>query len=404
LGAATDIASLNTIQEALGAYREVAVSNRRALYVDRVQSLRWQAAGVAADSSFIGQVPKYVFEAFLVIGGFGLAGFLLATRTAEAAVGTLALFLAAATRVMPALLRLQGSILGMRGSAGAAQPTFSLAEWLAQAPRPSDEPDTSRLVRQTLKREHVGLSGEISIKDVCVLYPGASSLALDNVTLVIEAGSSTALVGPSGAGKSTLADVILGIQTPQSGQALIDGITPMAAIDSWPGGIAYVPQDVVLANASIKENVALGLPPEVVDDSMVWEALERAHLADYLREQREGLATQIGEGGLRLSGGQRQRLGLARALFTRPSLLILDEATSALDAETEDAITSTIAALGSKVTTVVIAHRLSTVRSADKVVYLEGGRIRAQGTFAAVASAVPAFARQAHLMGITHDG
>ena len=161
-----------------------------------------------------------------------------------------------------------------------------------------------------------------------------------------------------------------------------------------------MPQTVSLVHGSIRENVALGLPPDVIDDELAWEALERAHLAEFLRENREGLDTKIGERGFRLSGGQRQRLGLARALYTRPKLLVLDEATSALDAETEQSIIQTLSELEGEVTTVTVAHRLATVRQADVLLYMQDGVIVATGTFAEVRAQVPDFDRQAALLGL----
>jgi ABC-type multidrug transport system fused ATPase/permease subunit len=235
---------------------------------------------------------------------------------------------------------------------------------------------------------------------VCITYPGATAPALDGVTLSIAAGESVGLVGRSGAGKSTLADVVLGVLEPDAGSAELGGVNPSGATTRWPGGVAYVPQDVVLANDTIRANVALGLPDGAIDDELVWEALSRAHVAEYLREQRDGLNTRIGERGVRLSGGQRQRIGIARALYTRPRLLVLDEATSALDAETEQAISETIADLEGDVTLIIIAHRLSTVRAVDRLVYLEDGRVVAQGSFQEVEQRVPALRRQAELMGL----
>jgi ABC-type multidrug transport system fused ATPase/permease subunit len=161
-----------------------------------------------------------------------------------------------------------------------------------------------------------------------------------------------------------------------------------------------VPQEVSLANGTVRENVTLGLPREAVDDRWVWEALERAHLATYLRDFRDGLETPIGENGMRISGGQRQRLGIARALYTKPRLLVLDEATSALDAETEQAIAQTMQDLEGQVTTVTIAHRLATVRHCDLVLYLEAGRVVGRGTFAEVREQSPAFDHQAQLLGL----
>jgi ABC-type multidrug transport system fused ATPase/permease subunit len=207
-------------------------------------------------------------------------------------------------------------------------------------------------------------------------------------------------VGSTGAGKSTLADVILGVISPQAGSVDISGVPPRVAIERWPGAISYVPQAVALVAGTVRENVALGMPDDAISDDLVWEALRRAHLADFLSESREGLDTTIGERGFRLSGGQRQRLGIARALYTRPRLLVLDEATSALDAETEQAIIRTLEDLEGEVTTITVAHRLATVRNADQVVYLEGGRIVARGTFEQVRAQVTDFDRAAALLGL----
>ena len=400
IAARADIASLNAVQEALSAYREITVSNRRSMYVDRIQALRWQAAKVMADTQFIGMFPKYMFEAALVVGGFALAGYLFATQDSVAAVGTLALFLAAGTRVMPSLLRLQGAALVLRGAAGAAGPTFELADELANPLDSPPVPVEASRIKERIRQGNPGFSPTLQLEEINVRYPGATELALAGVSLGVDAGSSLALVGRSGAGKSTLADVLLGVLQPESGTALLGGLPPAQSVEEWPGGIAYVPQEVILANGTIKSNVALGLPDDAIDDEMVWEALERAHFADYLRDEREGIHTEVGERGIRLSGGQRQRLGIARALYTRPRLLVLDEATSALDAETEQAITRTIDELEGQVTTVVIAHRLSTVRSVDKVVYLTNGRVHAVGTFEDVLRSVPAFQEQARLMGL----
>jgi ABC-type multidrug transport system fused ATPase/permease subunit len=399
--ARADISSLNAIQEALSAYREITVADRRMLYVDRIQELRWQAARVAADSQFLSMFPKYVFEAALVVGGFALAGVLLATQDSVTAIGTLALFLAAATRVMPSLLRLQGSALGLRSASGIAAPTFELAAELGHPLETVSDVQDVVAIRERIRRGNPDFVPTISLDRVTVTYLGANRPSLIEATLRVEAGQTVALVGRSGAGKSTMADVILGIIQPDIGSAIIGGRSPAESISLWPGGLAYVPQHVVLANDTVRANVALGLPSDAIDDELVWRALEQAHLATELRAQRAGLDTLIGEHGVRLSGGQKQRLGIARALYTRPRLLVLDEATSALDAETEQAVSLMLGELDKDVTTIIVAHRLSTVRDVDLVVYLDGGRIAASGSFDDVASAVPAFARQANLMGLT---
>ena len=398
--ARADIASLNSIQEALAAYREITVLDRRSLYTDRVQGLRWEAAKSSADRNFIAMFPKYMFEAALVIGGFLLALVLFATQDAVQAVGTLALFLAAGTRVMPSMLRLQSASLGLRSGAATAAPTFALAEDLGN---PLETPGASipaLAIRERIAFGHPDFDPTIIVTDVTVTYPGAGTPALLHASLHVKAGNLAALVGPTGAGKSTLADVILGVVIPDHGIVTLGGVTPSEASQRWPGGISYVPQDVALAYGTIRDNVALGLPREATDDEMVWAALDRAHLADFLRDEREGLDTVVGESGVRLSGGQRQRLGIARALYSKPKLIVLDESTSALDAETEVAITDTLRSLEGEVTIIVIAHRLSTVQHADTVTYLDRGLTLAQGSFSDVRAQVPALERQAHLMGL----
>lgn len=398
--AKADIASLNAVQEALTAYREVSVTHRRELYVDRIQQLRWNAAKATADSVFIGQVPKFAFEAALVVGGVVLAGVLFVTQDAVTAVGILALFLAASTRVLPSLLRLQSALLMLRNSSGAAERTIALAEDLGNPLQTLSGVEAPEALREQARCGSPGLDPSIEVNAACFTYPGSTIPAVHDVTLSVAAGQSLAFAGTSGAGKSTLADLILGVLQPDEGVVRIGGMSPIETVEMFPGGIAYVPQEVVLANASVRQNVALGLPVAAIDDELVWEALERAHLDGYLKDQREGLDTQIGEGGIKLSGGQRQRLGIARALYSRPRLVVLDEATSALDAETEDAITRTIRELEGNVTTVIVAHRLSTIRHVDCLVYLENGRVASMGTFDEVREVVPALQRQATLLGL----
>jgi ABC-type multidrug transport system fused ATPase/permease subunit len=177
-------------------------------------------------------------------------------------------------------------------------------------------------------------------------------------------------------------------------------MSPSAASTTWPGGIAYVPQESAVIEGTVRQNVGLALPAEYVDDDLVWEALVRAHLAELLKDERAGLDTMVGENGVKLSGGQRQRLGLARALYSRPKLLVMDEATSALDAATEQAVAAAVRDLEGQVTLVVIAHRLATIRHCTQVAYIEGGRVAALGDFDSVREVEPDFDRQAKLLGL----
>lgn len=403
-GADTEIASIASVQEALSTYREVTVSNRRPLYVQKFQALRWQAASVQSDLTFMSLVPKYVFEVALVIGACLLAGSQLFLKDAFGAIATIAIFLAAGSRIVPSMLRLQGAGLTVRGAAGNAGVTFELAAELRETDsglveRPEEHVDL-REIKERLNASYDGFDASVCVRNVTVTFRGSDTPALLSVSLDAQQGTSLALVGSTGAGKSTLADVILGVLHPDSGMVTIGGLSPLEAVTRWPGAIAYVPQEVAMINGSVSENVALGLPAEIVDESRVWEALDRAHLGDFLRENREGLETVIGEGGIKLSGGQRQRLGVARALYTRPKLLVLDEATSALDAETEAEIVKTLLSLEGDVTTITIAHRLATIMHSNQVAYLFNGQLGALGTFQEVRTAVPNFERQAQFLGL----
>ena len=399
-----EVASYASLQEVVRTYREVAVVGRRSMYIDRFRGLRWQAATVQADLQIMNQVSKYVLEVALIIGGGLLAISQLLTRDAAAAVSVIAVFLAAATRMMPSLLRMQSSSLNIRSSAGTAELTFSLAKELEQksgvhGPIHLDV-DTWQRVESGLRNGHPEFDADVEVSEAGLSYPDADAAAISGISLRVTAGTSLALVGSTGAGKSTLADLILGVLVPDIGTVTIGGVEPSIAISNAPGAITYVPQDIAVVNGTIRDNVALGLPPDLVLDDRIWEALERAQLATFLSEQREGLDTFVGEHGMRLSGGQRQRLGLARALYTRPRLIVLDEATSALDAETEQAVAKTLSDLEGDVTLVIVAHRLSTIRHCDQVAYLDKGRLVAIGTFEDVRNLAPDFDHQAQLHGL----
>lgn len=400
-----EVASLASIQEALRNYREATVSNRRGLYVNRFQELRWQTAMVQSDLQFMSLIPKYVFEVALILGAGVLAGSQFLVHDLSAALSIIVVFLAAGSRVVPSMLRLQTAAITIRSAAGQAAPTFELAHELDTTEAISldatslGETDPAQ-IRKTLEEGFGDFLPRISVRNCSFTYPDATTAALIGISLELPPGSSLALVGPTGAGKSTLADLILGVIEAEHGSVEIGGISPAAAIARWPGSIAYVPQDVGITNGTVRENVALGLPLQAINDARVWNALERSQLASILRDSKDGLDTLVGEHGFKFSGGQRQRLGMARALYTLPRLLVLDEATSALDAATEESIGGTLRDLEGKVTTITIAHRLATIRHCDLVAYLEGGQLLAIGSFETVRQSVPNFDMQATLLGL----
>ena len=388
-----NIKSNEKIIEVFASYRESVVGNRRDFYAREIGKIRYAIADNSAEISFMPYVSKYVIETAVILSTVGIGAVMFLAQNAAQAAATLAIFFAAGTRIAPAVLRVQQASIMIRGSLNQALPTLDLIDMLGDSPVIVNTDDS-------LDTIHEGFNPEIRVSDISLTYPDNSKPAISNVSLVIPAGATVAIVGPSGAGKSTMIDLILGVLKPDAGSILISDLPPLLAVAKWPGAVSYVPQDVVIVAGSIRENIALGYPPEIARDDSVLNALQIANLVNFTNELSNGLDTYVGERGTRISGGQRQRLGIARAMFTRPQLLVLDEATSSLDAETEESISKAIHSLHGTTTVIMIAHRLSTVRNADIVVYLSKGKILAMGSFDEVRGAVPDFDNQSKLMGL----
>jgi ABC-type multidrug transport system fused ATPase/permease subunit len=388
-----NVVSNEKIVEVFSSYRELVVRNRRDYYAREIGTYRFALARTSAEMNFLPYVSKYVIETSVILGALLIAAAQFILQDAAHAVATLAIFLAAGTRIAPAVLRIQqGSVL-IRGSMGQAKPTLDLIEALGTTSLMENIEDKVDVI-------HEGFSPDILIENVSLTYPKKNEPAIKNISLTIPSGKSVAFVGPSGGGKTTIVDVLLGVLLPDEGCVQISGLPPQFAISKWPGAMSYVPQDVVIAAGTIRENVALGYPKAEATDELVMSALKVAHLEKFITSLPDGINTQVGERGTKISGGQRQRLGIARAMFTRPHLLVLDEATSALDGETEVEISAAIDALRGVTTVIMIAHRLSTVRDADIVVYMDNGKVLATGTFEEVREKVSDFDRQAKLMGL----
>lgn len=387
------IKSNEKIAEVFSSYRESIVRNRRDFYSREIAKTRFEIANTRAEISFMPYISKYVIETTVIVGAVLICAAQFFMQDSSRAVATLGIFVAAGSRIAPAVLRIQQGLVVMKSSLGISKPTLDLIGFLGNEPIVENIDDL-------VHTKHEGFIPKIAVSNVSIVYPEKAEKALDNVSLESKSGTVIAIVGSSGAGKTTLVDVLLGVLEPDSGSVHISGVTPLEAISKWPGAIAYVPQDVLVTNGSIRENVALGYPPEAATDELVNEAIRIASLTEFVETLPAGLDTNLGERGAKISGGQRQRIGIARALFTKPKLLVLDEATSALDGGTEESISTDIQKLKGSTTVVLIAHRLSTVRDADLVLYMDKGEIVAHGTFEEVRIAVPDFDRQAKIMGL----
>jgi ABC-type multidrug transport system fused ATPase/permease subunit len=387
------IESAEKLIEVLSSYRELVVRNRRYFYAKKFGDVRHELSNIMAENTFRQNISKYVIEMTIVFGAVVISAIQFNTQPASRAVAVLAIFLAASTRIGPAVLRVQAGLLQIKASIGTAAPTLELIESLGKE-------DLIEIVSDDVEDKHSGFVSSIRLENVSFTYPENQSATIRNVSLLIKPGEVVAIVGPSGAGKTTLVDLILGVLSPNSGHVLISDMKPLEAIKKWPGAMSYVPQDVVITNSTFRENVTMGYPESESHESLVQNALKVSHLKKFVDTLPKGELTRVGDRGTAISGGQRQRLGIARAMFSKPALLILDEATSALDGETEANINDSIQEMKGEVTVVMIAHRLSTVRNADQIVYMESGEIKAVGTFLELRKTLPDFDRQAKLMGL----
>ncbi len=374
-------------------YRELFVRGRRSYFVGLIGKKRSDLAGLMAEISFLPYISKYIVEIAIVLFALTVSAAQFLVLDASRAIATLSVFLAAGSRIAPALMRLQQGALQIKGSIGAAHPTLELLNGLEKVqPLANDV--------KLFASEHLGFKPEIEIKSLDFDFSTSEKFQILDMNLSVKTGEMIALVGASGSGKTTLVDLILGLHKPKRGSVQISGLDSVDAITKYEGAISYVPQDVSIFNGSIRENISFGYDKTSKPNEWYWKILKQVRLKDFVEQLPNGLDHFVGDRGTRLSGGQRQRLGIARALFTNPRLLILDEATSALDAQTEFEITDTLMDLRGKVTLIIVAHRLSTVQTSDLVVYLDAGRIVTSGTFDEVRTAVPQFESQAKLLGL----
>lgn len=380
--------------EMLDALKELSLRNRLSDVADLVTANRRRSVRARANGSFLSVVPGFAFESALIGGVILIGTVAFAQSGLSGALSSVALFAATGFRLIPALNGVQGGLVQGVASIPSARDVINDLTAAEADMKTSQTPaDTSELA---------ATPRELRLDDVRFHYPNTTEDVIRGMSLTIPLGSSLGIVGPSGAGKSTLIDLLLGLSQASSGEITIDGAPLRSVLRQWRGRVGYVPQKVALFDGTIAQNVALTWTDEV-DEERVLRALERAQLGTLVRSRAGGIHERIGERGVSLSGGQQQRLGIARALYTDPLVLVLDEATSSLDTKTEDEVTKSIRSLQGQVTLISVAHRLSTIKDYDRVCYLDDGVIAASGSFQEVATSLPAFAEQVLLAGLARD-
>lgn len=361
--------------EAIQGSKEILVARRQDYFVKRyIESIN-KHIKACIKIEMAGLTPGYIIEMICVAGL--LIAIVIQTGTMGAStemIGTLSVMAISAFRILPNVAAISSTINSIRGrmpAFNAAYETIRKVDSLGQENR---EDIAGSEANPTT--EEIIFNNELKLNHVSYRYPNTSKYILQDVDFTIKARTSIGIIGPSGAGKSTLVDVLLGLLIPEKGNITMDGEDIRELGVKWNRNVGYVPQSVYLTDATIRENIAFGIPEEQIDDEMVWNALKMAQLADFVRKQPDGLDTCVGERGIKFSGGQRQRVAIARALYLNPEILILDEATAALDNETEKSLMEAIESLQGQKTLIVVAHRLTTIQKCDYVYEVTEGKIK----------------------------
>ena len=362
---------LKVLQEGLGAIRDVLLDGRQPAYLKMYRQADVPLRRLSARNGFLASFPRFALEAIVMIGIAFLGGFLVLERGSGAAVipllGALAL---GAQRLLPALQQVYSSWCALTSFNAAMESVLAMLN----QPMP----------RQVKTTHLLGLHESICLDSIQFSYGQNQPKVLKGVNLEIRRGERIGFIGSTGSGKSTMVDVLMGLLSPTLGRLLVDEVDVNdpdypERLAAWRASIAHVPQSIYLADSSIAENIAFGVPIQLIDLELVKQSAAQAQIASFIATCPEGYNTFVGERGVRLSGGQRQRIGIARALYKQSNVIVLDEATSALDASTEMSVMESLEGLSRKLTVLMIAHRLSTLRLCDRVVRLENGLITAQG-------------------------
>jgi len=397
IAAKSTVEANTAISDLISVFRELVVARKQHKYINGIYEARLAAADSAANIYFLNGMPRYIIEASLLIG---ITLFVLAqslTGDIVAAAGTLGVFLSGGFRLTASLLPLQSALLTIKSFSPAAESAHKVLE-TSIAGAVGMKNNFSSPVTQ--KHSNHANPCSVVFDSVTFRYSDASVDALSKVSFRITPGSQVGLIGNSGAGKSTVADLMCGVLVPTSGSIRLGERDSDFTRLGSSFTVGYVPQRPGMVSGSIAENVALGEDAREIDNERVRAALQSANLQALVSSLPQGIDTQLGKLQDGLSGGQIQRIGLARALYLQPSLLVMDEATSALDAESEAEIRNALDAMKGKVTLVIIAHRLNTIQHVDEVFYLERGKIKDSGKFQELVSRNPSIAKTVSLMRV----
>jgi ATP-binding cassette subfamily C protein len=391
------ISSAELIRNAIGTSRDIFLSNKQNHVTHQYSQLRVQNYRATRTAAFASSLPKFISEIGLVVGGSLIALTQVALKDAQGALIALVLFLTLSTRIIPSILRIQNAALEINGARGAA---LDLLEEIDSLNGLSQTEYSSSAGDETYVDEPLAFMPKIEVAGGSVSHDLSSKFAMKNINFVINPGEFIGIVGPSGGGKTTLVDVMSGIQNLDSGEVLLSGVDPKAAVKIWESEIRYVPQDVYLIAGTLRMNVIWPDLENKVSDQQIWEVLETVGLSEWVQTLENGLNSRVENLGSNMSGGQRQRVGIARSLISNPHVLFLDEATSSLDSNTEQMISANILSKLVGVTRIVVAHRLSTVLNADRIFYVKDGQIMSIGTFQEVRDVVEEFETQARAAGL----
>lgn len=375
---------------ALDGFREARLTSSGSKFVDGFRAARLRDARAAREMGILSEIPRYVLEILFVVAIGGISLYLFGQGTPATAFTVLGVFGAASVRALPTLTRVSTTLGTIRTGRVGLGIILDAVQELDQVGTHVEVPHPESQYVGDVQLHHVGFR-----------YPDAKEEVFSDLSLLIEQNHTTAFVGSSGAGKSTLLDLVLGLQEPTTGLITCGGRSILEDKAAWYATLGVVPQDVFITNDTVLANIAFGVDRSSIDEHRAHRVVAQSQLSDLISTLPQGLQTIVGERGVRLSGGQRQRLGLARALYRRPNVLVLDEATSSLDNATEHEITEALAELNGSLTILIVAHRLSTVRGADRLVFLKDGRVEAEGSFEQIRDSNTEFARLVKLGDLT---